>query len=36
MIATGVVKSLAHPGGNITGISLLSPELEGEAAGHID
>jgi hypothetical protein len=30
MIATGLVKSLAHPGGNITGISLLSPELEGK------
>ena len=25
-----LVKSLAHPGGNITGISLLSPELEGK------
>jgi hypothetical protein len=30
MIATGLMKSLAHPGGNITGISLLSPELEGK------
>lgn len=30
MIATGLVKSLAHPGGNITGISLRSPELEGK------
>src|SRR5260370_6523577 len=30
MIATGLVKSLADPGGNITGISLLSPELEGK------
>src|SRR4029077_5808680 len=27
MVAEGLVKSLAHPGGNITGISLLSPEL---------
>jgi putative ABC transport system substrate-binding protein len=30
MLATGLVKSLAHPGGNITGISLLAPELEGK------
>jgi putative ABC transport system substrate-binding protein len=30
MIAAGLVKSLAHPGGNITGISLLSPELDGK------
>jgi len=30
MVATGVVKSLARPGGNITGISLLSPELDGK------
>ncbi|WFU82091.1 ABC transporter substrate-binding protein [Bradyrhizobium sp. CIAT3101] len=28
MVATGLVKSLASPGGNITGISLLSPELD--------
>ena len=26
MVTAGLVKSLAHPGGNITGISLLSPE----------
>jgi putative ABC transport system substrate-binding protein len=30
MVAAGLVKSLAHPGGNITGISLLSPELDGK------
>ena len=30
MGATGLVKSLARPGGNITGISLLSPELDGK------
>ena len=30
MVATGLVKSLARPGGNITGISLLSPELDGK------
>jgi putative tryptophan/tyrosine transport system substrate-binding protein len=30
MVAAGFVKSLAHPGGNITGISLLSPELDGK------
>ena len=30
MVATGLVKSLARPGGNITGISLLSPELNGK------
>jgi putative tryptophan/tyrosine transport system substrate-binding protein len=30
MVAEGFVKSLAHPGGNITGISLLSPELDGK------
>ena len=28
MVAEGVVASLAHPGGNITGVSLLSPELD--------
>jgi putative ABC transport system substrate-binding protein len=28
MVAEGLVTSLARPGGNITGISLLSPELE--------
>ena len=30
MVATGLVKSLARPGGNITGISLFSPELDGK------
>jgi putative ABC transport system substrate-binding protein len=30
MIATGLVKSLARPGGNVTGISLLSSELDGK------
>jgi putative tryptophan/tyrosine transport system substrate-binding protein len=30
MVAAGFVNSLAHPGGNITGISLLSPELDGK------
>jgi putative ABC transport system substrate-binding protein len=30
MVASGLVASLARPGGNITGISLLSPELDGK------
>ena len=30
MVAEGLAISLAHPGGNITGISLLSPELDGK------
>jgi putative ABC transport system substrate-binding protein len=30
MVAAGLVVSLARPGGNITGISLLSPELDGK------
>jgi putative ABC transport system substrate-binding protein len=30
MVAEGLVGSLARPGGNITGISLLSPELDGK------
>ena len=30
MVAAGLVKSLARPGGNTTGISLLSPELDGK------
>ena len=30
MVAAGLVRSLARPGGNITGISLLSPELDGK------
>jgi putative ABC transport system substrate-binding protein len=41
-VATGLVESLSHPGGNVTGIGILSPEISGkrlallrEAAGHI-
>ena len=30
MAAAGLVKSLARPGGNTTGISMLSPELDGK------
>jgi putative tryptophan/tyrosine transport system substrate-binding protein len=30
MVAEGLVTSLARPGGNLTGISLLSPELDGK------
>jgi putative ABC transport system substrate-binding protein len=30
MVAEGLVPSLARPGGNITGIGLLSPELDGK------
>jgi putative tryptophan/tyrosine transport system substrate-binding protein len=30
MVAEGLVGSLARPGGNMTGISLLSPELDGK------
>ena len=29
-VGTGFVKSLSHPGGNITGLSLQSPELAGK------
>jgi putative ABC transport system substrate-binding protein len=29
-VALGVAKSLAHPGGNITGITLLSPDINGK------
>ena len=29
-IGSGVVASLAHPGGNVTGLSTLSPELSGK------
>lgn len=30
MVGAGLVRSLAHPGGNITGISILSTELNGK------
>jgi putative ABC transport system substrate-binding protein len=30
MVAEGLVASFARPGGNITGVSLLSPELDGK------
>jgi putative ABC transport system substrate-binding protein len=30
LVAEGLVASLARPGGNVTGISLLSPELDGK------
>ena len=30
MVAAGFVRSLARPGGNTTGVSLLSPELDGK------
>lgn len=30
LVALGLANSLAHPGGNTTGISLLSPELDGK------
>jgi putative ABC transport system substrate-binding protein len=30
LVAAGFVKSLARPGGNITGFSLMSPELDGK------
>ena len=30
MVASGLVASLSRPGGNTTGISLLSPELDGK------
>jgi putative ABC transport system substrate-binding protein len=33
MVAEGVVPSFAHPGGNITGVSLLSPELDTKRQG---
>jgi putative ABC transport system substrate-binding protein len=29
-IGTGLVSSLAHPGGNLTGLSSIAPELEGK------
>lgn len=30
MLGTGLVSSMAHPGGNLTGISILSTELDGK------
>jgi putative ABC transport system substrate-binding protein len=30
MVASGLVASLSRPGGNITGVSMLSPELDGK------
>jgi ABC-type uncharacterized transport system substrate-binding protein len=30
MVADGLARSLAQPGGNITGVSLLAPELDGK------
>jgi putative ABC transport system substrate-binding protein len=30
MVASGLVPSLAHPGGNLTGISILATELDGK------
>jgi putative ABC transport system substrate-binding protein len=32
-VGTGFVASLAHPGGNVTGLSALSPELSGKRLG---
>jgi putative ABC transport system substrate-binding protein len=29
-VANGFVTSLAHPGGNITGLSTLAPEISGK------
>ena len=29
-VANGLVSSLAHPGGNVTGVSLMAPELAGK------
>ena len=29
-VGNGFVASLAHPGGNITGLSTLSPEISGK------
>ena len=33
MVGEGFVASLARPGGNITGVSILSPELDGKRQG---
>jgi ABC transporter substrate binding protein len=32
-VAVGFVASLSRPGGNVTGVSLLAPELAGQAGG---
>ncbi len=32
-VATGLVESLAHPGGNVTGFGILSPEISGKRLG---
>jgi putative ABC transport system substrate-binding protein len=29
-VGTGLIASLAHPGGNVTGVSSISPELDGK------
>ena len=33
MLVTGLVRSFAHPGGNVTGVSVLAPELDGKRQG---
>ena len=33
LVGAGLAASLARPGGNVTGISLLSPELDGKRQG---
>jgi putative ABC transport system substrate-binding protein len=30
MVEMGIISSMAHPGGNVTGLSKMSPELEGK------
>ncbi len=32
LLAVGLVRSLAHPGGNVTDLGLLSTDLSGEMA----
>ena len=32
-VGTGLVESLAHPGGNVTGFGILSPEISGKRLG---
>ena len=34
-VASGLVTSLAHPGGNVTGLSFLAPELVGKCLEHL-